>query len=53
MCFICRASAAVVTVSWVVIITICLWLQMDVALAAEELKIVKLEMSQKLMEVSG
>lgn len=32
---------------------ICLLLQIDVALAAEELKTVKLEMSQKLMEVSG
>ncbi len=36
----------------VVIITFCVLLQMDVALAAEELKIVKVEMSQKLMDVS-
>lgn len=33
--------------------TICPLLQMDVVLAAEKLKIIKLEMSQKLMEVSG
>lgn len=33
--------------------TICYFLQMDVALAAEELKTVKLEMSEKLMQVSG
>lgn len=46
-------STAAIIVSWLVIITICHLLQMDVAFAAEELKIVKLEMSQKLMEVSG
>lgn len=50
MCFRCTVSTVIV--SWVVIIAICLLLQMDVALAAKELKIVKLEMSQKLIEVS-
>lgn len=46
-------SSVVVFVLWLVIVTICPLLQMDVALAAKELKTVKVEMSHKLMEVSG